>query len=317
MLLAVYFLSNNSSSYSLSQFNLGAPGTILFTTSMKIRSLRFILVLLLAPLVIATKVRAQEVRDTSWKHQLIAAVNLSQVSYSHWQAGGSNSLAYLASINGQSVHDVPQTNWTTGYKLVYGQAKLGDQGIRKTDDEINLESVLTYKLGVHINPYGALSFITQFAPGYQFTDTSQTQVSDFLDPAYIKQSVGVGFKFSDYFQQRLGVALREIVTNHFNFFSDDPETPEVEHTKIEGGFEAVSELALPIEDNVLLTSKVALFSPIKHMGRISVHGEGALIGKISKYFSAQLTAQLINEPDISPYTQLKQGLSLGIVYSIF
>ena len=141
----------------------------------------------------STCLRAQT--DTThgpWHHEMITGLNLSEVGFSHWSQGGTNSLSYVAGINGKSVHDEPLTNWATTYKLDFGQTKLGPGDIRKTDDEINLESMLSYKMGVHMNPYVAASLLTQFAPGYTYPDTGAAiQVSDFFDPAYLKQSAGM------------------------------------------------------------------------------------------------------------------------------
>jgi hypothetical protein len=264
--------------------------------------------------------RAQTVDTTGpWKHNLGASLNLAQVGYTHWAAGGTNALRYLASVNGKSMRDDTTTNWSTLYKLAYGQTKLGDDQIKKTDDEINLESVLTYKLGVHVNPYASLSLLTQFAPGFKYnTDGTRLQISNLFDPAYVKQAVGVGIKLTPWLQTRFGAALREIFANHFDtLYTDDASTANIEKSKIEGGLENVTEIELPVDDNVLFRAKSELFSPIKTMDRIVLHGQAALIAKISKYFSTELGATIINEPDISPYTQIKQGLSIGINYTVF
>jgi hypothetical protein len=267
----------------------------------------------------ATQVCAQADTSYGWHHALIAELHLAEVSFTHWTQGGTNALTYIAGVNGQSVQNNSLTNWTTSYKLDYGQTKLDGQDLRKTDDEINLESVLTYKLGLHVNPYAAVSLLTQFAPGYQYSDTigvAPVEVSNFFDPAYIKEGAGMGWTVSKQFQTRLGLALREIVTNHFNQYASEPLESEVKKVRIQGGLESESEAEVPIDDNVLFRAKLDLFSPFNTMDRIVVHGEGSLIAKVSKVFSAELSALFINEPDISPYTQIKQGLSIGISYAV-
>src|SRR5437660_6003928 len=65
--------------------------------------------------------------DTIWRHAMIAGLNLSEVSFTHWVAGGTDALAYIAGINGKSVRDDATTNWSNTYKLDFGQAKLGGQ----------------------------------------------------------------------------------------------------------------------------------------------------------------------------------------------
>ncbi len=280
----------------------------------------FLLTCLLA---ISTSLFAQDTTKLTpppapWTNELGVRLNLSQVSFSHWTQGGTDALAYLASLNGKSVRNDTNTNWATTYKFKYGQAKLNEQGIRKMDDEINFESILTYKLGVRINPYVAASLLTQFAPGFNYpSDTgAAVQVSDFFDPAYLQQGAGAGFLISKEVKTRLGVALREIVTNHYNQYAAEPKESETKKIRITGGIESETEIELPIEDNVMFKGKLDLFAPIKTLDRVVLHGETSLVAKVSKIFSAELTAFFINDPDVTPFTQIKQGLSIGISYSI-
>ncbi len=254
-----------------------------------------------------------------WSHALIAELHLAQISFTHWTQGGTNALSYIAGVNGKSIKNEPLTNWTTTYKLDYGQTKLAGQPVQKTDDEINIESILMYKLGVHVNPYLGASLLTQFAPGYQYSDSvgvAPVEVSNFFDPAYIKESGGIGWVLSKAFQTRFGLALREIVTNHFPQYASEPLENEVKKVRIQGGLESESEAEVPIDSNVLFRARLDLFSPFNTMSRIVVHGEGSIIAKVSKVFSAELSALFINEPDISPYTQIKEGLAIGISYAL-
>ncbi len=265
------------------------------------------------------RVHAQTDTVNGWHHAMIAELHLAEVSFSHWTQGGTNALSYIADVNGQSIRNEPKTIWTTSYKLDFGQAKLNGEDLRKTDDEINLESSLIYKLDEHFNPYADVSLLTQFAPGYQYSDSAgvaPTEVSNFFDPAYILQSAGAAWTPSKVFQTRLGVALREIVTNQFPQYASEPLENEVKKIRIQGGLESQSDVEVPVDDNVLFRAKLDLFSPFNTMDRIVVHGEGSLIAKISKVFSAELSALIINDPDVSPYTQIKQGLSLGISYAV-
>lgn len=244
-------------------------------------------------------------------------MNLSEVNYTHWAPGGTNSFSYIASINGKSDRNAATTDWLTSYKLTFGQTKLAGQEIRKTDDEINFESMLTYKVGIHVNPYAAASLLTQFAAGYSYPDSGgKVRISDFFDPGYLKQSVGMGWKPITYFQTRLGLALREIFTHDFPIYAAQPLEGESTGNRIQGGAESVSQLELPIDTNVVLRAKLDLFSPFKTMDRIVMHGESGLIARVSKVFSAELNALFVIDPDLSPYTQIKQGLSIGISYAL-
>ena len=117
-----------------------------------------------------------------WKHTLVGALALTQVAFKDWQQGGEDALAWTLALEGQSVQERPRTNWVTSSKLAFGQTKLGDQGVRKTDDKIDLETVLTYKLDLDIDPYVAATLKTQFAKGYQYDDAGNRTATSKATP---------------------------------------------------------------------------------------------------------------------------------------
>lgn len=268
---------------------------------------------------------AQAVKDDKdtlkhgWKHSLVSSLNLSQVSYTNWAAGGDNALAYNLLIDGRSYNEEEHTNWTTNYKFSFGQARLANLGLRKTDDKIDLESILAYKMSEHFDPYGSVTFKSQFTTGYKYDDAAgtKTAVSGFLDPAIATEAAGMSYKHAGSFRTRLGLALRETFTNRYNIYTDDPGTPQIEKSKIEGGLESVTEVELTLDDNILFKSKLELFAPFKTMDVITVRSDNVLAMKVNKYIVTNLGVQLINERAITPKTQIKEGLSIGLTYALF
>ncbi|RPI02325.1 MAG: DUF3078 domain-containing protein, partial [Ignavibacteriae bacterium] len=165
--------------------------------------------------------------DTSaWKHTMILSANITQISFTDWAQGGENALAYALFLEGKSAYTVEPIEWVNGYKFGFGQAKLAAQGIRKTDDVIDLASVMTYKVGTYVNPYASATLKTQFAEGVMYdAEGIAMPVSNFFDPAYITQAVGLGYQPVPEVKTRLGVALRETIAKTFAFkYSDDVST---------------------------------------------------------------------------------------------
>jgi hypothetical protein len=111
---------------------------------------------------------------------------------------------------------------------------------------------------------------------------------------------------------RIGAAQREIITSRFRGYSDDPATTKIEDVKVEGGVEWVTEVAWNIDDNALLTSKSELFSPIKKIDHVVIRGDNTLAVKVGKYLTVNLNVQLINEQPVTPRTQVKQSLAVGL-----
>jgi len=253
-----------------------------------------------------------------WQHSLVSGLTLTQVSFTDWAQGGENALSYTVSADGKSVDDEEGANWTTTYKFAFGQTRLGNQGLRKTDDVIDFSSVLTYKIGTYINPYGAVTFKTQFAKGFMYDAAgNELPVSRFFDPAYLTQSAGFGYQPIKECRTRLGFALREVITDEFNQYADDPQTTEIEKTGVDGGLESVTNVDWPMADNVLLTSQLELFAPFKRFDEVVVRSTTAITGKINKYMTAIFSLQFINEKRISPKTQVKESIALGLSYTLF
>ncbi len=281
----------------------------------------FVALLTVLACAVASPLQAQDTTkvDSSrmWKHALVAQLTLTQVSYTDWSQGGDNALAYALTIDGKEEHDLPKTNWTTTYKFAFGQARLGDKGIRKTDDIINLESVYKYKLDVLVNPYVSLAALTQFTKGYKFdANNIGLEVSDFLDPLYLTEAAGVAFQPIPQVKTRLGLALREVIVRNHYEYTDDPATADTEKTKTEGGLQSVTEVNWPINDQVLLTSKLDLFDAFKKMDQIIMRWDNVIAAKLSKVFSMNFSLNLINEAPVTPRTQVRETFALGISYTL-
>jgi hypothetical protein len=252
--------------------------------------------------------------EYGWKHSLVAGLTLTQVAFTDWAQGGENALAYTLSADGKSIDDEEKSNWANTYKFAFGQVRLGGQGLRKADDIIDVATVYTYKIGTLINPYASATVKTQFAHGYVYPNAdSSVQVSAFFDPGYLTQSAGVGYQPIPEIKTRLGFALREIVTNKFNQYSNDPG----KKTSVDGGMESVTEIEWKLDDNILFTTKLEMFDAFKQFDEIVVRNNTSITGKVNKYVTAMFNIQLINEKRVTPRTQVKETIALGLSYTLF
>jgi len=252
-----------------------------------------------------------------WNLGAGTGLNLSQVSYKDWSAGGQNSLAWGFWFKGSAEHRAENTRWLNGLKLAYGQTKNQGQEMRKTDDEIYFESMLIYLIGSTINPYASATFRTQFAPGYLYPDNlPRNQISAFFDPAYLTQSVGMAYTPSDMLTIRLGVGAREILTSSYNQFADDPATPEVEKTRVNGGLEGVVDFRWPFAENMVFLSRLESFANFNDFVRPYARWDNSIVMKVNTLIAVNFDVQLISDPFVSPKTQIKQALSVGISYTL-
>ena len=173
-----------------------------------------------------------------------------------------------------------------------------------------------YKIGKFLNPFVAATGETQFAPGYDYGPDPKTQLSAFFDPAYFRESAGLGYKPNNTFQTRFGGAMKQTITSEYSKpYADDPETTEIEKTKNEIGLESVTDLSWKISESSLLTSKLELFSAFKALDETDVNWDTVFSTKISKYFNVNFNFKLFYDKDISAKRQIKQAIAFGLSYT--
>lgn len=169
---------------------------------------------------------------------------------------------------------------------------------------------------MYINPYFALKGQTQFTTGYAYTDTSKKAISDFFDPAYFTQSLGLGYSPRKEFKARLGFAMKETFTRNYPVpYADNPDTPKIEKTKIEAGMDLVVEFKRKLSQNILLTSKLDSFSNFKRFDTIDFNWDNLFSAKVSKYLGVSYNFTLFYDKDQSSKRQVKQILALTLTFS--
>ena len=285
---------------------------------MKIKNLILLILLIAFPISLFAQKEAKEEPKWGWQKEMVGGLNLTQTSFDNWAAGGENQLAWQVNLNFNFVNDQEKTNWSNSGKLTYGNTKTGGEQARKSIDEIKLESVFSYKMSKLLNPFIAVTGETQFAPGYDYTTDSKIQISKFMDPAYLRESAGMGYNPNEIVKTRLGISFKQTITSDYPIPQANPVgTPasETEKVKSEVGAESVTDINWKVSDNSLFTSKLELFSAFKTVQEIDVNWDNILTTKISKYLNVNFNFKLFYDRDISKKRQIKQAIALGLTYS--
>lgn len=255
--------------------------------------------------------------DTTWKNELIGALNFSQAYFDNWSAGGENTIAGQFDLSGKAINTTDKHSWATSGKIAYGTSKVGEDDAVKTIDEIKVESIYAILWKDKIDPYIALKGETQIAPGYTYSEDGKAQVSDFLDPAYFTQSAGLLYKPNDDISVRFGGAVKETITRDFpSPYADDPDTEEVEKTKIEPGAEAVFSLSKKLSETTQISSTLDLFNNFEGFDATDAKWDTDLIAQLTKYINVKFSLKVLYDKDISLKRQLSQALMLGVSYTI-
>lgn len=265
--------------------------------------------------------QAAAVSDTilyKWIPVGAAGLNVSQIAFTNWSQGGENSITWTGTGNFGLRYKSIAYLFYNNLKIAYGRTKMGNDDFRTNNNELYLESVLSKSIGWALDPYVSNTIRSTVAAGYEYTDTSALKISDFFDPGYLTQSIGFSYDKLKGLNTRLGVAFQEVFTNKFTQYADDPDTKtKVEDFKFETGIESVTSLAYPLQDNLLLDSKLGLFTRFAHLDVWDVRWDNTITAVISKYVNVNFNILTIYEKSQSPKTQLKQALLLGLSYTLF
>ncbi|HTA75679.1 MAG TPA: DUF3078 domain-containing protein [bacterium] len=258
----------------------------------------------------ATVVLAQPPAD-EWKNQILANLNLNQGSFSNWVQGGINFITWQAGLNARFEKDNTGINWLNTLKLQYGLTYNNLQGTQVTSDTIDLESVYSWKTWQYISPYVSLSIQNQFGYGFNYTTTPATQTSNFMDPGYFTESVGLKYTPDTIFNTRLGAGLKETVANQF-----EAVYTQNQNVLTQLGISWVSELNLKFSDSSSFDSKLDTFWPGGSINLTVAEWDNLLTIGINKLLNFTMEDDFRYDSVIYNGIQVKELAGLGVGFSL-
>ncbi|HKL37179.1 MAG TPA: DUF3078 domain-containing protein [Salegentibacter sp.] len=283
---------------------------------------------------------------TFWTEKNEVGVNLSEVAFVNWNAGGNNSISALVYGNLERNFKKDDLNWRNKAIVRYGINSQEGQELRKTEDELRLSSSFGYRQDSISNWFysARFNFNTQFTNGYKYPDTG-SPISKFMAPGYL--FLGIGSEYSDPVED-LKVYISP-VTQKSTFVLDQRlanegmfgVTPAVRDTlgnivekgdnvRTEFGFLVTSDFSKEVFENVKLDNQLSLYSDyLNKFGNIDVEWQLNVNLKVNDFIKANVGSHLRYDDDVKfkedtngdgeleatgPRVQFKQMLGVGLVY---
>ena len=107
----------------------------------------------------------------SWKKERKLGVLINQSSFDNWLAGGVNSFSGTLNFDYDLAYQNEKWNWTTTLDAALGYAKnMGDDYFNKTEDQLEINTILLRKSERDINFSSSFNLKTQNAPGNNFIE---------------------------------------------------------------------------------------------------------------------------------------------------
>lgn len=281
---------------------------------------------------------------SKWKSKNKVGFDISQISFVNWNAGGNNSVSGLLKGNFKRNFEADKINWNNELIMRYGINKQEGQELRKTDDQFQFNSTLSFRRDTITNWFfaGKFNFNTQFYNGYAYPN-NEIAISAPFAPAYFFLGLGAEyFKKKEKLRLYLSpmtlkttLVLNQRLANEGAFgvekalFDlDGNMITKGKKSRTEVGMLITNEWEAEIYKNIVLDHRVTLYSDYIHnFGNIDVNWQIQFEMTINEYVKASLGTQLIYDDDIKtkkqvddvqvtsgPKIQLKQIMGIGFVY---
>lgn len=268
------------------------------------------------------KLYAQEnktVTDTisPWKKGGTFTFIFNQSAFNNdWLGGGSSSLAGNVNLNYDLNYAKNGWSWDTKLLAAYGQTKIkGEVNAKKTDDRLELNSVLGKRATGNWYYSLMLNFRTQFDSGF---DPNQKKISHFFSPAYIQLGPGMLWKKSDNLYVNISPLNSRGILVHKEF------TELVAAYGVEQGKTFRYELGAGINayykflvlENVTFENILSLYSNYLHEPKnIDINYQLNINMKVNKYITTNIAFQAIYDDEAVAAFQIRQLFGLGLNYN--
>lgn len=259
-----------------------------------------------------------------WVQKNKVSVNLNQVTFVNWNAGGSNSISGLLGLESSANYTDKYFSWRNSGLIKYGINKQEARELRKTEDKFQFNSDIGYNPDVGSNWYysAKLSFSTQLTNGYSYPNTD-TPISKLLAPGYLFFGGGMEYgknidKLSFYLSPltlKATFVLDDRLANAGKF----GVTPAVydaeggiiipgERVKRELGILLNNTYEMEIAKNIKVKQQLSLYSDyINNFGNVDVDWKLDFDFKVNNFVKATFGSYILYDDDVKTTEESDDG----------
>ncbi len=256
-----------------------------------------------------------------WKRSGTLIVNLNQGSLSNWAGGGEkNTLGINAIFNYGINYRKGKNTWDNYFDIALGfQDASSYNKFRKTDDRIDITSKYGHQVSKNWYAAALINFNSQSLPGYAYTDTVNTKISNFLAPGKLLLSLGMDYRPNDKFSVFISPAtVRWIFKKDPDFYALNKfGVPAFKKMYTEIGAYLTAKYNQPLAKWATYTGRLDLFSNYKRNPQnVDVYFTNLLSMKFNKWLGTAISVDIVYDDDIIKKTQLKEILGVGLTIKL-
>lgn len=255
-----------------------------------------------------------------------------------WTGGGTSNIAGNLSLNYDANYRKDKLTWDNRFTAEYGATQLKDDDFeRKTNDRLELNSILGYQIGESLWSYSFFAnFKTQFAKGYEYnTDVApvtRLETTRFMSPGYLQFGPGMLWKKNDNFKINIAPATSRLifVSDKFTDVGNDQAVIDTfndaggyfgveanETMRFEFGASVSAYAKINLMENVSMENILNLYSNyLEDPQNVDIDYTMNIVMQINKYLSANLIFQAIYDDNAVQAFQIREVFGLGINFGI-
>ncbi|SFJ72423.1 DUF3078 domain-containing protein [Myroides guanonis] len=262
-------------------------------------------------------VQAQEADTLStWTSKGNFALLANQSSFSNWQAGGDNNFSGTVNVNYDINYKSEDWTWDNKLQLNYGITKLKGDEAKKTDDRIEINSLLGKKASGYWYYSAFLNFKTQMDAGID--PNTDLRNSHFFSPAYLQIGPVMLWKKSDNLKVNIAPATSRFifVHDHFTALGSSFGVEQGKTMRYELGASVSGYYKVELMENVSIENILNLYSNyLEDPQNVDIDYQLNVVLKINKYLSTNLAFQAIYDDNAYKGFQIREMVGLGLNYN--
>jgi hypothetical protein len=259
-----------------------------------------------------------------WLTNGTASLLFNQSTFDNWIAGGENNISGTVGLNYDFNYKKGVWSWDNKVIASYGLVKTRNSAFaKKTDDRLELSSILGKKATERWYYSALLTFRTQFTKGYNYdVDENGAEIreefTNFFSPAYLVVGPGMMYKRDENFFFNLSPA-----SSKFTFVDPKYTLPDEAYfgvkegnsMRYELGFNAALYYKLDVIANVTFENILGLYSNyLEDPQNVDINYQLNILLRINRYLTTNLSFQTIYDDNAYQGWQIRQVFGVAANY---
>jgi hypothetical protein len=253
-------------------------------------------------------------RPNGWTKKGAATFLANQAIFNNWLAGGQTSFSGNITLNYDINYKSDTWNWDNKFIAGYGLTKIKKQRMQKTDDRMQLNSLLGKKFTEVWYYSFFFNFNSQFDSGFE----KGVKTSHLFSPVYIQFGPGILWKRNDNFKINVAPATSKVVLVHRHFTENGPSfgVKQGNTMRYEFGAAVNGYYKCNLMENVVMENIMNLYSNYhEDPQNIDIDYTLNINMKVNKYLSTNFAFQTIYDDNAFAGFQTRQNIGIGVKYT--